>query len=251
MRDRLETGARLSIYLQPDHDTLETDGPEYNEAYGLPFVFAEGDAIAGQTRPGHMFRYPDGGFSMASFCYMTALPCYSIIYPNSADTKEGTIGTKLMSLRQYRHAEFRLKEPGRLIFEFSPEEHEVPTDGGLRQSLIDGHSHYAVVDFGDSRFWSLPIDIVYDFYDESRVEFRTECFLTSSHVVAPGAFRDGVRAGRNAEAALENPAFSMSRTFPVMTTYLCLHGDGTYCDQSMEQRAEVKPYRHLRVFELP
>lgn len=238
-------GQRLSVYLRPNHDTLETEEPEYHESYGLPFVYAEGGYVSGVTRSGHMIRNKAGSVSTVGFNYTNAVPIYSIIFSQSLDN--GKIHTKLNSSKQYREVSFRLLPAGPLHFEKNAAAGTEPKETGLRRGIRDGVSHYAVLGTDDGRVISAPVDLSYDYHDTGTFEFRTELMMTSSHTLKPLAFRNSLLQNPKVGAAIEEPLFNVLQQLPVATTYLKIRDDGTY--DTLDE--EGLRYDWLRVYAYP
>lgn len=238
-------GQRLAVYLRPNHETLETEEPEYHESYGLPFVYSEGGYVSGLTRAGHMIQNKTGSVSTVGFCYTDAVPIYSIIFAQSLDN--GKIHTKLNSSKQYREVSFRLLPAGHLHFSKDAKAGTPASETGLVEGIRNGVSHYAVLGIPDGQVISVPIDLSYDFHDTGTFEFRTELMMTSSHGLKPASFRESLLQNPNVATAIEAPLFNVLQQLPVATTYLKIRDDGTY--DTLD--AQGLSYDWLRVFAYP
>lgn len=252
LRPALGNGQRLSIQLRPNHDALEIETPEYDEAYALPFVFCEGDVAAGLTRTGHYQPRDEDRFETISFSYNTVYPYYSIHFPTRFDRVKNQIVVKLMSKLQYRVYDFKLADPARMIFETTAESGYTPQDHGLTESIQSGRTHFITLGFPGERVWSLPVDISYDYFPTGDIEFRTETVLAPKHVMMPATFHTQLQT-TNAQVidAMTIPNASVDLFLPADLTYLkilangrCFTADGQASDTPMT-------YEYLRVFEYP
>lgn len=249
--EEINAGRRLSIHLQPDHGVIPTDIPEYNETLALPFACTQGSYFTGSTRPAHFHRDGDSGPEMLGFAYTNALPAYSIVNParitsNGAGTSQ--IAVKLMSCRQYRVLDFVTRPAGRHILTI--DHGGVTRHEDLRESLRLGGQHYAVVKIDEIHTWSHPIDIVYDFFPDERLEFVTEAYYTSQHCQFPESFRqETITANPDIAAALDNPLFNAQVTMPLTTTYLRITEEGLFQDRVPGVTAT--PYLKVDIYEYP
>ena len=252
LKTALKQGRRLSIQLRPNHQALATEDPEYDEAYALPFVFCEGEAIAGLTRTGHFLADDKGGYETISFSYNTAYPYYSIHFPNRYDRVKNQIATKIMSKLQYQVFDFKLTDPARLIFETDAADGHKPRDHGLSDSIKAGRTHFLTIGFEGGRMWSLPVDISYDYYPTGAIEFRTETLLTSKHVVMPESFHAEL-AATNGQVidAMKHPSANLELFMPADITFLKILADGRFHTAATLGANKPMHYDFLKVFEYP
>lgn len=250
---QIAEGYRLSICLQPDHATLETDGPEYNEALSLPYVFVEQDGVTGATHQTHFIKDPARYFQTVGFAYTNTLPFYTILYPGQARPQAGEIDIKLMSQSHYREHRMTARPPGRLILDVTNTADGVHiADHGLRQSILSACHHYIVIRLDETRIWSLPVDVGYDFLDGAAAEFRTHCIPVSSHCVNPKGFADTlVEANPQVAAQMKDPLFAFERTMPMTTTHLRVRATGEYFDTEGELTESPQRFLSARVYEFP
>lgn len=252
LKSALIEGRRLSIYLRPDHNALGTTAPEYDEAYALPFVFCEGNALAGLTRTGHLLKDKQGRAEAISFSYNTDFPYYSIQYPYRLDQENYQIATKLMSRKHYQIFEFKTREPAHLLFEVHAANGYRQDNYGLSDSIKAGRTHFIVVGLPGSRLWSVPVDISYDYFESGEIEFTTETVLTSKHVVMPQSFHNQLGAN-NAHVieAMSHPNADLDLFLPAETTHLKVKADGSFASPSHDQNSRTETYEFLKVFEYP
>ncbi len=248
--DEIADGGRLSIYLQPNHVNLRSDMDEYNECYNLPLVFIEGDCFTGNTRPTHLYIEDSTAHSI-TFAYTNSLPYYSITFPYKL--KDGKIAAKLLSQSHYRVHKFHVRPKGKLIAEITRGDQGYDkTDHGLRESIQAGANHYAVFALGDDRIWSIPVDILYDFLPDGRMELTTENYVLSSHCLRPSAFKKSLQQGNeNLEASMSNPNFMFETWMPSDLTYLKLREDGTVENATKTNPGLPSHYEWLKIFEYP
>ena len=250
----LAAGERISIVLHPNHDILDTNDPEYRESYALPFVFSDGEYVAGATFPCHFVLNNDEGFQTISFTYTNSMNYYGIVFPSEVNLRSQKIGVKFMSIHQYRKAEFITRPAGQLVFEVPEGENgrQTPRDHGMADSIARGDEHYLAVQLNEHRIWMLPIDISYDYYESSRFEFRTKCTLNSVHVVSPGAFRESLmEADPETEAKFETPEYGFLLATQLVPTYLHIFDDGTYYTPASERSGTKSQYRWAKIFAYP
>lgn len=250
---KIENGYRLSIHLQPNHDNLATNDPEYLETYNLPLVFAEDDIFAGVTRPGHFHREQNGNFDALSFSYNNGMPFYSIIFSRRVKPETADVAVKLMSQTHYRTHEFCFKDPGRCVYEVESRNGTYERrDLGLTESIRTGGDHYLVIRLDDTRIWSLPIDISYAYFQSGHAEFRTECYVTSSHCTQPKSFeRVMLEKQPDALSLMAMPSFSPDLFLAMQLTYLHVTDDGTFQDSRSDAAEATGNYQWIKVFEYP
>lgn len=252
-QDDIADGARLSVILRPDHETLNVTAPTYDETYQLPFVYCQDGVFTGVTRPAHAVTSPTNDVQCIGFGYTNALPVYSIYYPGSVhlpDTPSGKIVARIISARQYKVMKFAVLPAGKLLYEASATSRG--DRGPVCESIANGRKHYAVVDLGDGRVNSLPIDISYDYFADERLEFRTETFAISSHLTKPKRFGDDLRAVLSEKGIEpENPSFYFGQHFDLAWTFYHFYADGSYSDTPGDTERNRGRYASLRIYEYP
>jgi len=250
---KIRNGFRLSVHLQPNHETLATNEPEYLETYALPFVFAEDGTFAGLTRPAHHHRNDDGGYDALSFSYNNALPYYAIVFTRMVKQETGEVAVKLMSRKHYRVHEFAWRNPGQPVFQVKRTEGGcVRTDHGLADSLRRGGQHYLVTELEGGRVCSMPVDISYAFLPPAGFEFRTESYVTSQHVMRPAAFHAALtEQDPKIAQRMADPAFNPDMFLPLQFTYFRFRDDGVYWTAATDALDPAGQFESLTVFELP
>ncbi|NMM46041.1 hypothetical protein HH303_16210 [Rhodospirillaceae bacterium KN72] len=252
-QEDIAAGARLSVILQPDHETLNVSTPTYDETYQLPFVYSQDGVFTGVTRPAHAVTTPTKEVQCIGFGYTNALPVYSIYYPGSVhlpDTPNGKIVARVISAKQYKVMKFAALPAGRLLYEAT--ETARGDHGPVCESIANGRKHYAVADFGDGSVKSLPIDISYSYFSSDRLEFRTETFPISSHLTKPKRFSDDLRSALSEKGIEpENPNFYFGQHFDLAWTFYHFFEDGSYSDTPGDTDQNRGSYTSLRIYEYP
>lgn len=252
-QDDIAQGARLSVILRPDHEILGIPTPTYNENYSLPFIYCDNGYYTGVTRAAHAVLLPDGKTQLIGFGYTNAVPYYSIFTPNSIGDKgtpDGQILSRGLHAGQYDYLRFTALPAGKLLLTVDDSGRGDPEP--VRESIATGHKHYAVVDFGEGRLRSAPIDISYDFFTTGRFEFRTEAIFISAHLSEPKQFRtELLEAAQKNDALLTNKKISFTKFFTHTWTFLHLFDDGTYLDVPQELGTSRRNYVSLRIYEYP
>lgn len=249
----ISNGSALAIVLQPDHDFMGYDKPTYNETYDLPFVYRQGPAVAGVTRPGHLIVAPDQQLHIASFSYNNITPFYSIQFTSTVKSDSRDIVVKLNSVRHYAIRRFVARPAGRLVY------HVVHADGdgsenavqdhGLRQSIDRGAKFRMVLRLDKETVWSLPVDLAYDYFSEQRAEFRSEATVTSRHCIYPMAFQESLNDNPKLASALAQPQFSIDLRMPMGLTYVRAFSDGGRLDAEGELTGARQPFQEFSVYE--
>ncbi|MDJ0686042.1 MAG: hypothetical protein QNJ84_15205 [Alphaproteobacteria bacterium] len=248
----VSNGSAIAIVLQPDHSAMGYAKPTYNETYDLPFVYQQGAAVAGVTRPGHLIVGPDQQLHIASFSYNNITPLYSIHYVSGVGENDREIVVKLNSTRDYAFRRFVARPPGPLVYRVTRTSAETPAwpeDLGLTESIKRGAKHRIVLGLDDQTVWSLPIDIAYDYFTEQRAEFRTEATVTSRHCIYPQEFHDTLMGNPKISDAMVRQGFTLDLRMPLALTYIRALSDGAYLDAGAELNGTRTPFQDLRVYE--